>query len=95
MHLISEGRVSKVSNMMSAIEKYINIIALNRLYMLTSSGDEDIVTCDPRLRVRFCIVFDISHVRVGLCLDEICEVLLRRHDDGKTDIGYRSDSTLL
>ena len=82
-----------MSNMRSTIEIHINIIVLNRC-MLTSSGDEDIVKCDARLRVRFCIAFNTDHVRVRLRLDESCEVLLRRHG-GRTDIGYGSDSTVL
>ena len=66
--------------MRSTIKKHINIIAFNRLCVLTSSGNEDTVNCDARLRVRFCIALNIDHVPVRLRLNEISEVLLRRHD---------------
>ena len=94
IYLISDGRVRKVSNMRSTIKKHINIIVLNRLCMLTSSSNEDIVKCDAELRVRFCIVLNTDHVRIRLHLDEIYKVLLSQHC-GRTDIRYRSYSRLL
>ena len=72
----------------------MNIIAVNGVCMLTSGGDEDIVFCEARLKVRFCIAFNRDHVRVRKCLEDSRSVFLRRHD-GRTDIAYRNDSPML
>ena len=65
---------------MSTVEKHMNIIPLNGVCMRTSNGDEDTVLCEPRLRVRYCVAFDMDHVPVRKCLDERCRVFLRQHD---------------
>ena len=65
----------------------MNILALNGMCMLTSSGKDDIVFCDAKLRVKLCLGFNMDHVRVRLRLDESCDVSLRH--DGRTDMAYR------